>query len=92
MNIFVAKLNSSTTSDDLNQLFSNYGEVSSAKVIMDRNTGYSKRYGFIEMNNDEEAMNAINELNDSTFAETRIVVKKARPRENNFNSREDRRY
>ena len=49
MNIFVAKLSGNTTSEDLKDLFEEYGEVSSAKVIFDRETGNSKRFGFVEM-------------------------------------------
>jgi RNA recognition motif-containing protein len=60
MNLFVAKLSSSTTGDDLQNLFSKYGEVTSAKVIFDRETGNSKGFGFVEMPNDEEANEAIN--------------------------------
>lgn len=81
MNIFVAKLNSSTTSQDLQELFEEYGEVISAKVIHDRDTGLSKRFGFVEMKNDTEALNAINELDESEFDNSQIVVKKARPKE-----------
>jgi RNA recognition motif-containing protein len=81
MNIFVAKLSSRTKSEDLEQMFGEFGEVTSAKVIMDRETGYSKRYGFVEMPNDDEATAAIENLDDKEFDGTRIVVKKARPRE-----------
>lgn len=80
MNIFVAKLSSSTTSEDLRELFSDYGEVTSAKVIFDRETGNSKRFGFVEMSNDNEAYDAINELNECEFDDSVIVVKKARPK------------
>ena len=83
MNIFVAKLDYSVQDSDLRALFEEYGEVSSAKVIMDRETGRSKGFGFVEMPNDDEAMNAINELNDSTLDGRQIVVKKARPRTEN---------
>jgi len=86
MNIFVAKLSSSTTDEDLQNLFSNYGEVVSAKVIFDRDTGTSKKYGFVEMANDNEANEAINELNDTEFQESTIVVKKAKPK-NDFNKK-----
>ena len=79
MNIFVAKLSSSTSSEDLRELFSDYGEVVSAKVIFDRETGNSKRFGFVEMSNDNEAYDAINELNECEFDDSVIVVKKARP-------------
>jgi len=81
MNIFVAKLSSSTTSDDLRTLFEEYGEVVSANVIMDKVTGYSKKYGFVEMKNDNEAQKAISELNECEYDNSQIVVKKARPRE-----------
>jgi RNA recognition motif-containing protein len=80
MNIFVAKLSGTTTGDDLLELFKEYGEVISAKVIIDRETGNSKRFGFVEMANDDEAKKAINELNDKDFKNSRIVVKKAMPK------------
>jgi RNA recognition motif-containing protein len=80
MNIFVAKLNFSTSSESLQSLFEEYGEVSSAKVILDHESGRSKGFGFVEMPNDEEATEAIRELNDSEFDGRTIVVKKARPR------------
>lgn len=81
MNIFVAKLSDQTTSEDLNQLFAEYGEVTSAKVIMDRETGQSKRFGFVEMPNDDEAKKAIKELDQAEYDSRRIVVKEARPKE-----------
>ena len=80
MNIFVAKLNYSTTSESLQELFESYGEVDSSKVIMDRDTGRSKGFGFVEMPNDTEAQEAISELNDSDFEGSTVVVKKANPR------------
>ena len=87
MNIFVAKLSPNTSGDDLHALFSDYGEVLSAKVIMDRDTGQSKRYGFVEMKDDEEGMKAINELNDCEFEKSRIIVKQSEPRNNDFKRR-----
>jgi RNA recognition motif-containing protein len=81
MNIFVAKLGRRTTADDLIHLFSAYGEVLSAKVIIDRMTNVSKGYGFVEMANEAEGEVAISRLNDSTFQDSVIVVKKAHPRE-----------
>jgi RNA recognition motif-containing protein len=81
MNIFVAKLSSSTSSDDLRTLFEEYGEVNSAAVITDKITGHSKRFGFVEMQNDHEAQAAINDLNECEYDHSVIVVKKARPRE-----------
>jgi RNA recognition motif-containing protein len=80
MNIFVAKLSGETTSEDLQELFSEYGEVTSAKVIMDRETGNSKRYGFVEMMNDEEGEKAIEELDECEYDNSTIVVKKALPK------------
>lgn len=81
MNIFVAKLDYSTTSDSLEATFQEFGEVSSAKVIFDRDTGRSKGFGFVEMPNDDEARDAILNLNDSELDGRAIVVKEARPRE-----------
>ena len=80
MNIFVARLNYGTSEESLRQLFEGYGEVDSVKVIMDRDTGRSKGFGFVEMPDDTEAMNAINELNEKEFDSRTIVVKKANPR------------
>ena len=83
MNIFVAKLSSRITSDDLNELFTEYGEVSSAKVIIDRETGNSKRFGFVEMPDDTQASRAIEELNGCEYDSSTIVVKKANPKGDN---------
>ena len=81
MNIFVTKLNRNTNDDNLRQLFEEYGEVESAKVIMDRDTGRSKCFGFVEMPDDAAAQEAIDQLNDTDFMDFQIVVKKAQPRE-----------
>ena len=86
MNIFVAKLNYKTSVDSLNDLFSNYGTVDSCKIIMDRDTGRSKGYGFVEMNNDDEAREAIAELNDFEFEGQNIVVKESKPRNDSSRS------
>ncbi len=83
MNIFVAKLSYNTQEDTLRAAFEEFGEVSSVKIIMDKFEGRSKGFGFVEMPNDDEAMEAINELNDSELDGRYIVVKKARPREDN---------
>ncbi|MFN8394903.1 MAG: RNA-binding protein [Bacteroidia bacterium] len=80
MNIFVAKLDFQTTSEDLQSLFEQFGEVESAKVIMDRETGRSRGFAFVEMPNDEEGYEAINNLNGTTVDGRTIVVKKAEPR------------
>ncbi len=85
MNIFVARLNYDTQESDLQYAFEEFGEVSSAKIIMDKFTGRSKGFGFVEMPNDDEAQSAINELNDSELDGRNIVVKKAEPRERRDN-------
>ncbi len=82
MNIFVAKLNYDTTDDSLRYAFEAFGEVSSAKVIMDRETGRSRGFGFVEMPDDNDARAAIEELNDSEIDGKRVVVKEAEDRGN----------
>ncbi len=80
MNIFVAKLNYATSEAALRQAFEDFGTVESAKIIMDRDTQRSKGFGFVEMPNDEEAHQAINNLNETELDGRTIVVKKANPR------------
>ncbi|MCR9289482.1 MAG: RNA-binding protein [Bacteroidetes bacterium] len=82
MNIFVAKLSFDTEEGGLRDAFEEFGSVDSVKIIMDKFTGRSKGFGFVEMPNDEEAKNAINDLNDCEFDGRTIVVKEAEPREN----------
>lgn len=82
MNIFVAKLNYDTQESDLQYAFEEFGAVDSAKIIMDRSTGRSKGFGFVEMPNDDEANEAIRQLNDQELDGRTIVVKEAEPREN----------
>ncbi|MBK6950318.1 MAG: RNA-binding protein [Haliscomenobacter sp.] len=81
MNIFVAKLSFDTQSEDLREAFEAFGEVTSANVIIDKMTGKSKGFGFVEMPDDDEALKAIEDLNESTLDGRTIVVKKAEPRE-----------
>ena len=85
MNIFVAKLNFSTEEESLRTLFEGYGEVTSVKIIFDRDTQRSKGYGFVEMANDEEGRNAIQDLNEQEFDGRTIVVKEAEDRRKNNN-------
>ncbi len=80
MNIFVAQLNFRIQSDFLKEIFEEYGEVTSAKVITDQATGRSKGFGFVEMANENEALNAIEELNGAEVEGKTIVVKKANPK------------
>ncbi len=81
MNIFVSSLSFSITDGDLKQLFESYGNVSSAKVIMDRDTNRSKGFGFVEMSSDDEAKAAVDQLNGKDLDGRPIVVSEARPRE-----------
>ncbi|MDX2305469.1 MAG: RNA-binding protein [Microscillaceae bacterium] len=81
MNIFVAKLNFKTEESTLRELFEEYGEVDSVKIIMDHYTGKSKGFGFVEMPDDDEARQAITELEEYELDGNTIVVKKARPKE-----------
>jgi RNA recognition motif-containing protein len=83
MNIFVAKLNYSTSEAELRNAFEQFGEVSSAKIIMDRDTGRSKGFGFVEMPDDSEGKAAINGLNETELKGRTIIVKEAMPREEN---------
>jgi len=80
MNIFVANLNFRVQEDDLRETFEAYGEVDSARVITDRNSGRSKGFGFVEMPNDDEAQKAIDELNDKEYEGRNLVVKVAEER------------
>lgn len=80
MDIFVANLNPSTKKEDLIELFSKFGNVISAKVIMDKHTGNSKRYGFVGFNSQTEIENAIKELNNFEFQGNKIIVKASEPK------------
>ena len=89
MNIYVANIPWKASEDQLKQLFSEYGEVNSAKIIMDKVTQRSRGFGFIEMPDESSARNAINSLNGADFLGKNLVVNEARPREdrpNNFRS------
>jgi RNA recognition motif-containing protein len=92
MNIFVAKLNSRTTSETLNEVFSSFGEVTSAKIIIDRETGNSKQFGFVEMRDDTAALSAIEKLDGSQLDGSRIVVKQSVPREEGKSSGGNNKY
>ena len=82
MNIYCGNLAYGLTSDDLRAAFEAYGEVSSANVIMDRETGRSKGFGFVEMPNDGEAQAAIDALNGNDLGGRPARINEARPREN----------
>ena len=80
MNIYIGNLPYSTTEDDLRQLFAEYGSVTSANIIKDRDTGNSKGFGFVEMDNQADAEKAIENLNGSAVSGRNIRVNEARPR------------
>jgi len=79
--LYVGNLAYSITDDSLNQHFAEFGGVNSAKVMMDRDTGRSKGFGFVEMGSDAEAQAAIRGLNAKSMEGRAIVVNEARPRE-----------
>ena len=79
--IYVGNLPFSTTDDALRSVFEQYGEVASASVVMDRETGRSRGFGFVEMPNAEEATNAINSVNGQPIDGRNVTVNEARPRE-----------
>ena len=80
MNIYISGLSYGTTDADLSDLFSEYGEVSSARIITDRETRRSRGFGFVEMPNDTEGQKAIDELNGVEYDQKVISVSVARPR------------
>jgi len=81
MNIYVGNMHFSLTNEDLNNLFSQFGSVTSAKIINDKVTGRSKGFGFVEMENDEDARKAIAGLNESEVMGRKLIVNEARPQE-----------
>jgi RNA recognition motif-containing protein len=81
MNIYVANIPWKATEEQLKQLFAEYGEVSSAKIIMDKVTQRSRGFGFVEMADDAAGKQAINSLNGYDFMGKNLVVNEARPRE-----------
>lgn len=79
--LFIGSLAWATNDDSLRDFFATVGTVTSASVIMDRETNRSKGFGFVEMSSDEEAKKAIEELNGKDLDGRPIVVSEARPRE-----------
>lgn len=80
MNIYISNLSYNIESNDLSELFEEYGQVTSAKVITERETGRSRGFGFVEMANDEEGQKAIDELNQAEYDGKVINVAVARPK------------
>lgn len=93
MNIYVGNLPYSSTREDLEALFGEFGAVQAARVVMDRETGRSKGFGFVEMD-DEAGKLAIEKLNGSEIGGRKAVINEARPREDrprNFRPRNNNR-
>jgi RNA recognition motif-containing protein len=82
MNIYVGSLSYDVTESELGNLFSEFGTVSSVKIIEDRETGRPKGFGFVEMPDQDEAEKAIQSLNEKEVKGREIKVNQARPREN----------
>jgi len=80
-NIYVGNLTWSATADDLLALFQEHGKVTRAQVITDRETGRSRGFGFVEMENDGEAQKAIDALNGADYNGRPLTVNEAKPRE-----------
>jgi RNA recognition motif-containing protein len=79
--LYVGNLDYGVTDSDLDKMFSAYGTVESAQVVMDRDTGRSKGFGFVEMKSDQEAQEAIAGLNGQLSGGRALTVNEARPRE-----------
>jgi len=82
MNIYVGNLPYSIVEEDLREIFEEYGEVASVKIISDKFTGRSKGFGFVEMEDNQEANKAIEELNNAELSGRNIRVNESRPRSN----------
>lgn len=81
MQIYVGNMSYNTSEESLSELFSEYGEVSKVVLISDRETGRAKGFGFVSMNNDEEAKAAIEALNEKEIDGRTLRVNEAKPRE-----------
>jgi cold-inducible RNA-binding protein len=79
--LYVGNLSYNVTSSSLEEMFSKFGEVRSAQIVQDRDSGRSKGFGFVEMTNDNAALEAIQGLNEKEFDGRALTVNEARPRE-----------
>ncbi len=79
MNIYVANISFRASEGQLKELFQQFGEVSSVKIVTDRESGRSRGFGFVEMPNDSEGAAAIAQLNGTSFQDRNLVVNEARP-------------
>ena len=81
MNIYVGNLSWTMTDDDLSNLFTQYGSVTSAKILKDKMNGRSKGFGFVEMEDDEAAKTAIAALNENEVLGRKLIVNESQPRQ-----------
>ena len=84
MNLFVTNISRSVKGDALKALFSEFGQVSSVKIIEDKYTGESKGFGFVEMVSDQQAQDAMKKLTNAEFFGRRLIVSKARPKTTSY--------
>lgn len=84
-NIYVGNLSYNAQENQLRELFEEFGEVASVRIIKDKFTGNSKGFAFVEMPSSDQAAQAINSLNGTEFAGRNLKINEARPRENNGN-------
>jgi RNA recognition motif-containing protein len=87
MTIYISNLGSTIKDEDLKHYFTGYGDVSSAKVILDKFTRQSRGFGFVEMTDDTAAQKAINELHGTTIGGLSLTVNEAKPRQDKKNDR-----
>jgi RNA recognition motif-containing protein len=80
MNLFVANINRTVSEGALMALFSEFGKITSVKIVIDKYTGESKGFGFVDMPDDRQAMEAIKKLSQASFFGSRLLVSKAKPK------------
>ena len=80
MNLYIGNLDYDTTEEELRQIFAEYGQISSIKIIKDRDTFRSRGFGFVEIPNDAQAKRAIEELHGTEIGKNVIVVNEAKPK------------
>jgi RNA recognition motif-containing protein len=91
VNIYVGNLSFQTTEDELREIFSEYGTVTSVSIVKDKYSGRSRGFGFVEMASDQEGQAAIDALNESEMQGRNLKVNVAKPREEGRDRRPDRR-
>lgn len=84
MDLFVGNLSKSVKDDALRALFTEFGEVTSAKILMDKFTGESKGFGFVSMSSEQHALEAMRKLANAEFFDRKLVVSKARPKNERY--------